>query len=144
MRNVVKAMTALIAIFTAVHSFAAPPGYRKGTATILEVQSLPQFCLWEYDERFAYTQKELRDCGVGTNHYCPAYLDFLRAQKTFDKRKKLQHLTVALKEVEYTLGWIHERKACPVRNHALITYSNIRLLYTTLGIQLPPPKFSGP
>ena len=144
MSNLTKAVVALLCMTALNFSHGAEPGYRKGQATILEVQMLPQFCWWEYNEGFAATRAELGNCGVGTNHYCPAYLDYLRAQNTFDRRKKLQHLGVAMKEVEYTLKWVYDRQDCPVRNHALATYRSIRLMYSTLGVQLPAPKYTGP
>lgn len=144
MTTAMKTLTIALTIFSHIVAFAANPGYRKGTATIAEVHALPQFCWWEYDERLAHTQSQLGDCGVGTNHYCPAYVDFLRAQSALDRRKKLRHLAVAQKEVEYTLKWVYERKNCPVRAHALATYNNIRMMYKILGVQLPPPKYVGP
>jgi len=94
------------------------PGYRKGQASAAEVLMLPQFCWWEFNAAYKDSQSQIQNCGVGMNHYCVALLSFNRSQSTSDRVKKIGELKGALREVEYTLGWMKRENTmdtCSIR-----------------------------
>lgn len=135
----------VVAACVAGDLLAGGVGYRKGQATALELLALPSFCQWEYDEAYESTKGELRDCGVGTNHYCPAYLDYMRAIRDRNKRTKLQKLSRALKEVEYTLRWLTQldkRPSCIVLPHATQAHAEIRAALVAAGGHPPHSNFN--
>jgi hypothetical protein len=119
------------------------PGYRQGQASAAEVLMLPQFCWWEFNAAY----KDLggfQNCGVGMNHYCVALLSFNRSQSTSDRGKKIAELKGALREVEYTLGWMKRENTmgtCSIREHVLQSYKKVRLAFPNAGMPVPPDNF---
>ena len=65
-------------------------------------------------------------CGVYVNHYCPALLEVIRANKSFDNLgARKQHLVVARRETLYTLNGIKGFPACPIRGHVESTLKQV-------------------
>lgn len=121
----------------------AQPGYRQGQASAAEVLMLPQFCWWEFNAAYK-DLGQIQNCGVGMNHYCVALLGFNRSQSTSDRVKKIQGLKGALREVEYTLGWMKRENTmdtCSIREHVLQSYKKVRLAFPNAGMPVPPDNF---
>jgi hypothetical protein len=120
------------------------PGYRKGQASAAEVLMLPQFCWWEFNAAYKDSERQIQNCGVGMNHYCVALLGFNRSQSTPDRGRKIQGLQGALREVEYTLGWMKRNNTmdtCSIRDHVLQSYTKVRLAFPNAGMPVPPDNF---
>lgn len=132
-----------ILFFSAPAIVLGQPGYRQGKASASEVLMLPRFCWWEYNAAFKGTELEIQRCGVGMNHYCPALVEFNRAQSTLDRFKKTQKLEGALRGVEYTLGWMKDSPSCSIRQHVEQTYVRVRAAFVSVGQPVPPDRFSG-
>jgi len=85
-------------------------------APAAEVLLLPKFCWSQYMNNVKGPQYSIPGnlCGVGMNHYCPALLDLNRAMKSTGEIRR-QHLVVAKRGIEYTLGWMKPYPNCPIR-----------------------------
>lgn len=85
-------------------------------APAAEVFLLPKFCWSQYMNNIKGPQYSIpRDlCGVGMNHYCPALVELNRSMKS-SGFKRHQHLVVAKRGIEYTLGWMKGYPNCPIR-----------------------------
>lgn len=123
--------------------FASEAGYRQGKASASEVLMLPRFCWWEYNPAFKDTAKEINNCGPGMNHYCQAVLEFNRLYSTRESFRRVQHLKVALRGVEYTLGWMKDYPNCTIRQDVQQTYMRVRSAFAGVGMPVPPDRFSG-
>lgn len=108
-----------------------------------EVLLLPGFCWGEYNPAIKNTGKGINNCGPGMNHYCPAVLEFNRSYSTRERFRRVQHLEVALRGVEYTLGWMKNYPDCSIRQDVLQTYIRVRSAFAGVGRPVPPDRFSG-
>jgi hypothetical protein len=119
--------TALALLF----SLVAAAGMAQATkykAPASEVVQLPKFCWAQYMVGVEGPQYEIprSSCGVYMNHYCPALLEVIRANKSFDNLgARRQHLLVARRETIYTLNGMKEFPACPIRTHAETTLRQV-------------------
>jgi hypothetical protein len=110
----------------------------KYTAPASEVAMLPQFCWAQYMDNVSGPQYTIHDCGVFTNHYCPALLELQRANKAFGTKKRgerVQHLQVAKKETLYTLNGIKDYPNCHIRQHVENTLKEVNTLLNIYGQQ---------
>jgi hypothetical protein len=107
----------------------------KYTAPAVEVAQLPKFCWAQYrDVQGPEYEIPRSSCGVYMNHYCPALLEVIRANKSFNKPGvRKQHLTVARRETLYTLNGMKDFPACPIRAHAESTLKQVETSLRNLG-----------
>ena len=111
--------------------FGAAVGIAHATkykAPASEVVLLPRFCWAQYMEKVDGPKYEIprSSCGVYMNHYCPALLEVIRANKSFgDPGVRKQHLIVARKETIYTLNGMKDFPSCPIRGHAETTLREV-------------------
>ncbi len=100
----------------------------KYKAAANEVVLLPRFCFAQYLDGAKGPEYEIpvSSCGVYMNHYCPALLEVIRANRSFGKPGlRKHHLTVARKETLYTLRGMKDFPACPIREHAESTLRQV-------------------
>lgn len=100
----------------------------KYKAAPSEVVLLPRFCWAQYMEKVEGPQYEIprSTCGVYTNHYCPALIELIRANKSFgNPGLRKQHLVVARRETLYTLNGIKSFPSCPIRGHVESTLREV-------------------
>lgn len=124
-RSVLPLLIGLVAVIGLAHA-------TKYKAPASEVAQLPRFCWAQYMANVEGPQYEIprKTCGVFTNHYCPALLEVIRANKSFGNLGvRKQHLMVARKETLYTLFHMKEFPSCPIRSHA---ESTLRAVETSL------------
>jgi hypothetical protein len=76
------------------------------------------------------------------NHYCGSVLEFNRSYSTREQFRRVQHLTVALRGVEYTLGWMKDYPNCPIREDVLKTYTRVRSAFVGVDRPIPPDRYS--
>lgn len=126
-------------------AIAAPPGYRAGEVTALQMLTMPKFCWWEFDARYAQTQQLIRDCGVAMNHYCSGEVSFIKSRDvTKSQSERLVWLGRALADVEYTLQGMKNYPACSIRGPVTKRYNEIRASYLRLGRPMPPNILAPP
>lgn len=109
----------------------------------MELMSMPTFCWWEFDARYAQTVHEIRDCGPGMNHYCGAYLQYVKSRAARDRGAKLSALRRANQEIEYTIHWMGGHPNCSIRGHVEEAYMKVRAGLAGLGDKLAPQKSLG-
>lgn len=100
----------------------------KYKASATEVAQLPRFCWAQYMDNVKGPGYEIpvKSCGYITNHYCPALVELIRANKSFaDRGVRKQHLMVVRKETLYTLNGIKDFPACPIRAHVESTLKQV-------------------
>jgi hypothetical protein len=125
-RNLIA--TALAIVLAASPVSADWSGYGKNMKiTPIEVAQLPQFCWKQMDSPFATGPAFTipAECGVGMNHYCPGLLQFIRAKKELDTRKRLGLLGDAEQSIRYTLRAMQEHPKCPIRRHVEATQAEM-------------------
>jgi hypothetical protein len=113
-----------------------------GQASASEVLSLPRYCWGQFNPNLTGPQFKINDCGVGMNHYCGSVLEFNRSYSTREEFRRVQHLTVALRGVEYTLGWMKDYPNCPIREDVLKTYTRVRSAFVGVDRPIPPDRYS--
>jgi len=114
-----------------------------GKPSASEVLLLPGFCWEEYNPAIKNPGKEINNCGPGMNHYCSSVLEFNRSYSSRERFRRVQHLEVALRGVEYTLGWMKNYPNCSIRQDVLQTYTRVRSAFSGVGRPVPPDLYSG-
>ena len=111
-----------------------PPG-QGFRPTPPEVVQLPKFC-WGKWTNYKGPEYEIsrKLCGVGTNHYCPALVELLRANRSFGNTKARRgYLGAARQGTLYTLKAIEGYPNCPIRGHAEGTLHLVDPLWRAAG-----------
>lgn len=135
-RNIVLILSGLLLSGSSLVSAAVKP-------SASEVLLLPGFCWGKYNPAIKNTGKGINNCGPGMNHYCSAVLEFNRSYSARERFRRVQHLEVALRGVEYTLGWMKNYPYCSIRQDVLQTYTRVRSAFSGVGRPVPPDLFSG-
>jgi hypothetical protein len=112
-------------------------GYRDNLGvTDYEIAQLPRFCWVQMESKLA--KGPAFDippgCGPGMNHYCPALVHIMRARGQLDMQKRNALLTMAEKNVLYTLKWMEPYPNCPIRTHVEQTKTEIEALRRTIRL----------
>jgi len=92
------------------------------TPTASELGSLPRYCWGYYSNRKGQPGYVIpkSKCGPGMNHYCGGLLRKNRAESGIglSSKERFKLYKVALKDFNYTLHWMKEFPACPLRKYA--------------------------
>jgi hypothetical protein len=127
---------ALLVVAGAIVALAHGPAALSQTVpTQAEVPLLPKFCWGRYmglkEPEFNVSHAL---CGWGTNHYCGALTDLLRADRSYGNSDvRLRHLLAARNEILYTLNNIKTYPNCPIRSHAENSLRIVEPRYRALG-----------
>lgn len=120
-KSILPLLLCLVAVIGVAHA-------AKKKAPPLEVAQLPRFCWAQYMPNVSGPPYEIprKTCGVFMNHYCPALIEVIRANESFDNLgARKQHLTVARRETLYTLNGMKGFPNCPIRSHAESTLRQV-------------------
>lgn len=120
-RKVAKPFLFAMAILLIVPSFptldaqeAMSPGRKQ--APLKYALQLPPHCGFDYfgrtEPQYQRMPKEL--CGVGTNHFCGALINLMKARDETNAGKKGRLLKKAEKEILYTQRHIANHPRCPL------------------------------
>lgn len=93
-----------------------------------EALMLPRFCWSQYMPGVNGPQYSISpaDCGVGMNHYCDGLVELGRARKpTIKHGERILHLKTARHDTLYTIGWMKDYPACPLRGQVETTLREI-------------------
>lgn len=130
----------MLALLSGLHPQAWAGVYK---APLEDVMLLPQYCWGQYDDKFQGPQYTINRplCGPGMNHYCPGLLEYQKAQLAVNRGRRIQHLKVVMSDIQYTLRWMKDYPACPIRADVLQMQNRVRM---DLGMapllnQTPPP-----
>lgn len=103
---------------TAVMASASAHGQTHRDIQAVEVAQLPAYCWSTYMKGVSGPQYSIdrRSCGPGTNHYCPALVEVIRAKrKVADRTARFRHLTEARNKTLYTIRHLEKYPGCVIR-----------------------------
>ena len=117
-------------------------GYREQQGvTAAEIIMLPKFCWAQIEVPNARgPEYSPQGCGVGTNHYCPGLVKFIRAKRLADKQKMVAMLAGVENDIKYTEGWIKDYPKCSIRSHLESTKTELQKLRGSHGNPGPQKK----
>jgi len=117
---------AAIMVWTASVS-ARDDGGPKYKAPPEIVPTLPKICWWLYMDNVPNTSEfNIKDCGNFYNHYCPGLVRMKLAEREKTIAARMQHLTQAKREFEYTLHFTEQFPECSVRTPAKMNLERIK------------------
>ena len=129
----IAAVTALVHSSVLSGAWAQSQNWYASRATAAEIAHLPKFCLAQYGVAKG-PEYEIRGCGAWMNHYCPALVDQMRANKSVsDRDRRLRYLSTARRGALYTLNGMKDYPQCPIRPHVEATVRLIDAQWRALG-----------
>lgn len=121
-----RSIRVLVAVVVLLGATMPVQAYLKPDAS--ELMALPKFCWGRYKPELVqptYNMPHKKICGVHTNHYCDALINYIRATRPGAKHPH-RIIALSVREIEYTRKGISKFPACPIRKHVEQTYARAR------------------
>jgi hypothetical protein len=104
----------------------------------VEIAQLPPFCWSTYMKGASGPEYSIdkRSCGSGTNHYCPALVELIRAKgQTVNRKARMGHLMEARNKTLYTIKRLEKFPGCTILGHVQGTLREVEGMLKGLGVQ---------
>ncbi len=137
MKNVQLTMILVLVLLRPALTNARDDGGPQYKAPPEIVVALPKICWWFYMDNVPNTPEyNIKDCGAHSNHYCPGLVAMAQAERQTDRKLRLERLTRAKSEMEYTLRGTIDHPECSVRPPAKMHLERLKFQIEMLQFQM--------